>query len=511
MRQKRACAGRRPWLEAGAIALLAAGCGGQAAPPLRAAAAVVDLTPAVETFTDLDGDGRWQPGEPLEDLDGDGAWDPVWIAGFGMGRYATEVRDPIEARILVFERGGLRLGLVSVDWVGFLFDDLARLRLELEDSGPALDYLVVSSTHNHEGPDTIGIWGPDVGHTGRDEAYLTRSRAAIRAGLREALERLEPVRIRAAVGRTEGLVHDSRQPQAFDERVTALRIERVGDGSALALVVHWANHPEALGSQNTRLTADFPCALRSRLEAEAPGAVGIYWQGALGGLLNPLHVTVRDEAGQELPADSFEKADRLGELVAEEALRALAEEAQDATGDGRLRWQARQLLLPFDNLQLTAAVMVGLLPRQAYDERGRAVEPALYGRFVRTEVAVLEIGALQIATAPGELYPESALVGPGGETHYESPQDPGADFQGAACEEPLEARLRPEAVRIVLGLANDELGYLVPKCQFDRVAPYAYGRASAQYGEEFAISAETTPRLFEAIQACLDTLAAGPP
>ncbi len=492
------------------LALLPLGCGAGGGQGLRAAAAVVDLTPAVETFTDLDQDGRWQPGEPLEDLDGDGQWDPVWIAGFSSGRPATGVHDPLEARLLVLEQDGQRLAVVSVDWVGFLRDDLELLRAEARAAGLELGYLVVTSTHDHEGPDTIGLWGPDVTHSGRDEDYLARARAALVAGLATALARLEPVRLEAAVGRTEGLVHDSRQPQAFDERVTALRLARLADGSPLATVVHWANHPEVLSGRNTLLTPDFPHALRARLEAEEPGTVGIYWQGALGGLLNPLHVTVRDESGQALPDASFEKATRLGELVAGEALRALAEDGEDATLDGRLRWQVRELLLPFDNLEMTAAVMLGLLPRQTYDARGRETEPSLYGGFIRTEVAVIELGGLQIATAPGELYPESALVGPLGETYYQAPQDPGADFQGAECELPLEARMRPDAIRLVLGLANDELGYLVPKCQFDRAAPYAYGRDEPQYGEGFAVSPETTPRLFEAYQECLDALARDP-
>ena len=37
--------------------------------------------------------------------------------------------------------------------------------------------------------------------------------------------------------------------------------------------------------------------------------------------------------------------------------------------------------------------------------------------------------------------------------------------------------------KMLLGLANDELGYFIPKRQWDDVAPYCYGRKSSQYGE----------------------------
>ena len=35
----------------------------------------------------------------------------------------------------------------------------------------------------------------------------------------------------------------------------------------------------------------------------------------------------------------------------------------------------------------------------------------------------------------------------------------------------------------VFGLANDQLGYFIPKRQWDDKPPYCYGRKSSQYGE----------------------------
>src|SRR5437870_13862664 len=37
---------------------------------------------------------------------------------------------------------------------------------------PEVSHLIVASTHVHEGPDTLGLWGPDPLHTGMDENYL---------------------------------------------------------------------------------------------------------------------------------------------------------------------------------------------------------------------------------------------------------------------------------------------------------------------------------------------------
>jgi hypothetical protein len=53
---------------------------------------------------------------------------------------------------------------------------------------------------------------------------------------------------------------------------------------------------------------------------------------------------------------------------------------------------------------------------------------------------------------------------------------------------------------LVLGLANDEVGYIVPKRQWDVVAPFAYGRKSSQYGERNSVGPETARMLMEALE-----------
>ena len=53
---------------------------------------------------------------------------------------------------------------------------------------------------------------------------------------------------------------------------------------------------------------------------------------------------------------------------------------------------------------------------------------------------------------------------------------------------------------MLIGLANDELGYIIPKRQWDEKAPFCYGRKSAQYGEVNSLGPETAPILCKAFQ-----------
>ena len=47
--------------------------------------------------------------------------------------------------------------------------------------------------------------------------------------------------------------------------------------------------------------------------------------------------------------------------------------------------------------------------------------------------------------------------------------------------------------RMLIGLSNDEIGYLLPKRQWDAEKPFCYGRSKAQYGEINSVGPEAGP------------------
>jgi hypothetical protein len=93
---------------------------------------------------------------------------PVYMAGFGHNRKAAGVLDPLKVRAVVLEHDKDRLAFVSVDLVGFFHANVVRVREQL----PGFRYVLVSSTHNHEGPDSLGLWGPNAFASGIDPDYL---------------------------------------------------------------------------------------------------------------------------------------------------------------------------------------------------------------------------------------------------------------------------------------------------------------------------------------------------
>src|SRR6266404_7681400 len=93
---------------------------------------------------------------------------PVFIDGFGHNRRATGVADPLFARAAVLRHGQQTIALVAIDVVGFFHANVERVRKQL----PGFEYVLVSSTHNHEGPDTLGLWGKSPFASGVDADYM---------------------------------------------------------------------------------------------------------------------------------------------------------------------------------------------------------------------------------------------------------------------------------------------------------------------------------------------------
>jgi hypothetical protein len=414
---------------------------------------------------------------------------PVYMAGFDTNRRATAVHDDLWARAVAVADGRLKVAIVSVDLIGVFHDEVLKAREELQRRAPGA-VLVVASTHNHEGPDTMGLWGKGRFSSGVDPEYLGRVRQGIVAAAADALGRLKPARLVLGKARTPGLIEDGRLPKVVDETLVAMLA--IGeDGATLGTVVNWSSHPEALGSRNTLVTSDFPHYLRKRMEAGLGGTC-VFLVGSIGGLMTPLGLEIPGPEGKPIPADSFALAQAVGEGAADAALEALA--LGKTSASSALEHRSATVFVPLENRLFRLAAFFGVLDRAMYS----AGRPAttLFGDDLRTEVGHLRIGDAEALLVPAEIYPELVLGG------IQDPQDPGADFPGAPRERPLFTLLSSEH-KLVLGLANDEIGYVIPRSQWDAKRPFAYGRAEDQYGEVNSVGPSAAARLSEALARLL--------
>ena len=418
---------------------------------------------------------------------------PVWIAGYGHGRRATAVHDPIMARCAVLSDGANTFALVGADLVGLQLPEVDAVRAKLT----GIDRVIIGSSHNHEGPDVIGIWGRTPVKRGVDDAYLAEVVEKIAKCVMDAEAALRPVDAHFGTADDATLLGDSRLPKAYDPTLRVLRFTRPGEAKASGLIVQWNCHPEAMGPRNTQLTADFPWATVAALQKEH-GCPVVYLTGAVGGLMAPPDNRIRDAAGKVLKEGDWEYMRLYGEAVA-----ALAEEAIKAAQPVTLtpfKSRRRDIYLPVRNPYYRAAFTAGALERDGYVDAG---DPAVRGKpfkitdtfkkmAIRTEMNVLRLGELDVIGIPGEIYPELVY----GE--FQEPADPAADFPDAPLEKTV-AQIFPQRKWMLIGLANDEVGYIIPKRQWDKEKPYAYGRGKSQYGELNSCSPDAAPILMAAL------------
>src|SRR5205085_1708074 len=156
-------------------------------------------------------------------------------AGFGRDRKATGVLDPLKARAVVLKHGKKKLALASVDLVGFFYPHVLKVREQL----PGFHYVLVTSTHNHEGPDTLGLWGPDFLTSGVDGDYLKVVVKQVVKAVRAADAAARPVTARLGSARAPELLHDGREPYIKHDELVALEFRDGKTKKTAGLVVQW--------------------------------------------------------------------------------------------------------------------------------------------------------------------------------------------------------------------------------------------------------------------------------
>ncbi|HNQ88757.1 MAG TPA: hypothetical protein PKM73_09100 [Verrucomicrobiota bacterium] len=468
----------------------------------RAAYALRDRSPGYTVALDVNGQTPAAEPRPLEagfgrvriNPDLSDPRRPVWLAGFSQNRAATSQHDDLWAAACVFDDGRSRFGIVALDAIGLFHDDVVAVRRRLPPEWK-LDYTIVCSTHNHSTPDLMGLWGPNFLRSGVDPRYREQVKAACVQALGEAIAARQPVRIafHEIPVPPAGIVTDTRKPEIYDSDLRLLHCVRVRDGTTAGTVVNWGNHPETVWGGNTEITSDFCGYLRDalaegirwdgRVLAEGVGGIHVFVNGAVGGLMTTSpRITVRDPyLEQDFQKPSHDKARAVGHQLVSRILPRLRDTNTAFVTYAPIGIRARTVDLPVNNPLFLLAPILGLI------DRGH-----VRWQTLRTEVALVTLGDASFACLPGEVYPE--IVNGGIE------RAPGGDFDLDPVEVPPIRALMPGKIQFVLGLANDEIGYIIPKSEWDRRPPYLYGAAKRVYGEINSLGPETAPRLHQAFR-----------
>jgi len=459
-----------------------------------AGAASIDMTPIlVDIWTDAEGDGSYFPGDAFDDGDGDGAFNPTWIGGFGPLRPATGVHDPVFCRAVVIAKDGEYMAFVALDFVGLGHPRIWEARDRLVAEGFAEDRLLVSSSHNHQGPDTVGLWGnPLFGETGVDWAYQEQITDAIEQAVRDAIDAMEPVDLtigrtrmrdesvwlsgedwggKNPVAKTHGMIYDGRDPVLVSDQL--LVVQGNGDDGTVFTLTNWSGHPEVKDSDNHDISSDWVGVTREVLEAEY-GGIALHLPESLGGMQSALNSDLPliledgthvyqlcgkedvanpedaecfglavgdpriDADGDAVPEwaiqDSWEFVNSHGWLIAEAAIGALAN-GEPLEAD--IQVAREPFILPIENVAYNTFGPMGVFDMDIEnaitdpEQCPEADASDVLGCFLAHTFRI-RIGELGLVTVPGELLPELAWGFPEDDARWlDEVDDPTARGPGA--------------------------------------------------------------------------------
>ena len=352
--------------------------------------------------------------------------DPLLPVSGGVGpSHPTKQKEgELTVRALVLDQEGTRVAIVSADFLGFPATLGNRVRDAVKEV-PATNILI-GATHTHSAPDCYGF--PNgKGGTDSDPKYLETVCARMAEAIKEAVSKLQPVRVKIATGEAEGkIAYNYYADKLYDPRCHVIQALDES-GKPVATLVNYAVHPEVIGSGRGVCSPDLVGPLYDRI-SEKGGGTGIFMNSAQGGM-----VTADNRRAEVGEAKTYQECKRIGNLLADEALRII----QDAPvqESPKLFCAARPLTLPVDSH------LMRLLLKDLPGSPGRGAES------LTTQFNLINLGNAQILTIPGEALPNIGYY--------------------------LKRKMRGQH-NLLFGLTNDAFGYILTKEDYGSFKRYSY-------------------------------------
>ncbi len=356
----------------------------------------------------------------------------VLMGGFSPNRMSTGVHDDLFARCIVFEKNNQKMAWVSLDLLGFLRYDVFLVKKELAERR-TLDpsSVFIFSTHQHSGPDTLGLWGRiPIATPGRNEKYLAEVRQKIVKLIAETAAKTEPANLKIIKTVSKEFSKNRREPDLLDKDITILLVSN--EKKHIATIVNFGCHPEVMFRSNTLISADFPGVLAKHLEA-AMGGTTIFINGILGGMVTPNTAVLKTNYS------GFDKCEAMGKLLSRWVIDAVIQNQKEKI---KPDWtiKTEHIKIPLENHAFKLAVKHGAIPKS---------EEVFQDWHLITEVSVINLGGVSILLVPGEILPKLGLE--------------------------IKAMF-PGKYTMMFTLANDEIGYIIHPDDWSRDL-YRYERS----------------------------------
>ncbi len=334
------------------------------------------------------------------------------LAGYGKRvETAKGTHDPLFVRALALKQGDERVLLISADLLAVTDEirDAVLEKIRAKISFPRRG-LMIAATHTHSGPGALSSGFLEQFAAGPfDRAFFEKTTDAMAEAALRAEGAIQPARISHGAALAPELIRNRMNPSGpVDPEVRFVEI--VGEvGQTIATLVNFSAHATVLKPDNLDFSGDYPGFFEAALEAQ--GGIALFTAGSVA------DQTAHPPKG----SDRFRQAEAMG--------RELARKVRES-----------RRTLPEEVSPLSARILsVHLPPSQVKVRSDRRLASFLSRPFFDTQTILqtLRIGPLLLVGIPADL---SVLLG-----------------------EKIKAHARARGMEaIIIGFANDYIGYLLP-------------------------------------------------
>lgn len=343
---------------------------------------------------------------------------------------ATGTHDPLRAKAVVFESGGVKAAIVACDLTSIPVHLIAAARAEVKRvSAVPPENVMITATHTHTGPNLRPRFFQNASTAQKRAAteYLERLPRLIAQSVQRAEQALTEARLQAAIGEVpdvafnrrflmkdgtvlsnphkgqdELLVNVVRPAGPADAALPVLYAESTA-GQPLATVLNFAMHLDTTGG--TEYSADFPHQISKILaDVKGPGMLSHFTIGAAG---NINHYYLLDPK-RARRTKGFQEAARIGTLIAAEVVRTYQRLQPIATAPVKVSRETVRLLI----LEEKAPALAKQFGNEPEFHDGEMTVKLVDGKYTfEGEVMVISVGdELAFVGLPGEMFVELGLA-----------------------------------------------------------------------------------------------------
>ena len=212
----------------------------------------------------------------------------LYMAGGKPNRPFTDVHDSLYVKAIVVSDGKTELAIITFDCIGLLYPELKKIRALIKEkiADFPINQIIMSSTHTHAGPDVVGIWGKDLGHSGVNESHMQLIVERAANAIEGAMKNKKKTTARYASGKYgEDWVKNISEPTELDREVSVLQFKD-SNGKNLATLTNFACHPTIMDDETNLASSDYVGGYYHYMDS-VQGGMNMFLQGSIGGWVQP--------------------------------------------------------------------------------------------------------------------------------------------------------------------------------------------------------------------------------